>query len=38
MKIEPIGNVVNLGAGALCETPVELWGYKTWDEMHAVAT
>ena len=29
---------MNLSAGALRETPVELWGKETWNEMNAVAT
>ena len=37
VEIGPIGNVVNLSAGALRETPVEFWGNVTWNEMSAVA-
>ena len=38
MEIGPIGYVVNLNAGALRETPVELWGNETWFEMSTAAT
>ena len=37
MKIGLIGNSVSPDVGALRETPVELRGNETWDEMHDVA-
>ena len=37
MEIGPTGNAVNLGVGALRETPVEFWGNESWNEMYAVA-
>ena len=37
VEIGTTGNVVYLSTGALRETPVELWGNETWNEMSAVA-